>query len=201
MSRLWKLVLVSLAACGGGDDDGGDGGDGGDGDVVCAAFSPCGGDPAGEWAFVDACADEAVVPLDIPGCPDATSEFLAIDVSGTLSLAADGTYVVDQTLTFTSLVTFPLACIEDDAASCEEAGELLEADCAASEDDCACEQTGEVVAGENGTWEVDGADITITAAGDAEGATGQFCADGDRLELRQPSSDPDLGSSLILERR
>jgi hypothetical protein len=192
------FVAVSLAACAS-DDDGGDGGDDGGGDVECAAFSACGGDPVGEWAFVDACVDEAVYSLDIPGCPDATNELVESEVSGTLSIAVDGTYVVDQALMTRSILRFPLSCIEGDADSCEEAGEPLESECTASGSDCACEQAAEATAGENGTWEVDGTDITFAAAGGA-GATGQFCVDGDRLELRQPQTVADVMSSLILER-
>ncbi len=191
------LALVSVVACAS-DDDGGD--DGGGGGVLCAEFSACAGDPVAEWAFVDACVDEPVVSLDIPGCPDATNELVESQVSGTLSIAADGTYAVDQDLTTTTILRFPLTCLEGEAENCEQAGELLELDCAASGSDCECEQNGQGNAQETGTWEVDGADITFAASGD-EGATGQFCVDGDRLELRQPANDLGIMSSLILERR
>lgn len=195
------FVVMSLAACAS-DDGGGDGGDGGDGggDVECAAFSACGGDPVGEWAFVDACVDEAVYSLDIPGCPEATNELVESEVSGTLSIAVDGSYLVDQALMTRSILRFPLSCVEGDADSCEEAGELLESECTASGEDCECDQATQATAGENGTWEAAGSEITFAAAGGA-GATGQFCVQGDRLELRQPAGDLDVMSSLILERQ
>ena len=201
-AAVWRFALVSLAACASDDDGGGGGDDGGDGggDVECAAFSACGGDPVAEWAFVDSCVDEAVFSLNIPGCPDATSELVETQVSGTLSIAVDGTYVVDQTLTTSSILRFPLSCLEDDADNCEEAGKLLEIECSASGSDCECEQAGQGNADENGTWEADGSDITFAAAG-GKGATGQFCVDGDRLELRQPPNDLGIMSSLILERQ
>ena len=190
------LALVSLVACAS-DDDGGDGGGGG---VECAEFSACGGDPVAEWAFVEACVDEAVFSLDLPGCPDATNELVETQVSGTLSIASDGTYAVDQDLTTTTILRFPLTCLEGEAENCEQAGELLELECAATGSDCECEETGEGNASETGTWEADGTAITFAAPGD-DGATGEFCVDGDRLELRQPANDLGIMSSLILERQ
>ena len=97
-----------------------------------------------------------------------------------------------------SILRFPLSCLEGEADSCEQAGELLESDCTASGSDCECEQSAAGNADENGTWEADGSDITFAAAG-GQGATGEFCVDGDRLELRQPST-MGVMSSLILER-
>jgi hypothetical protein len=184
-----NVALVFLTACGG-DDDG----------IECSTFSACGGDPAGEWNFVDACVDETEVSLGIEGCPEATATFGDdYAVSGTLSMNADGTYDVEQNLIGTLVLRVPLTCFAGAPESCDEASELLELECTASGSDCECPDTTEIDSEESGTWEVDGDSLTLIPDGEA-GFTGEFCIDGDRLEIRSPPSDLDLMSTLILER-
>lgn len=184
-----NLALVFLAACGG-DDDGG---------VVCETFSACGGDPAGEWVFVDACVDEAEFSLGIEECPQATATFTEVTVSGTLTFDPDGTYELEQNVLGTLALTVPLSCFEGTLEDCDEVGDLVDLECSESGDSCACPQEIETEVSGTGTWEVDGADITIAPDGE-EAETGQFCVDGDRLELRSPETDLGDMSTLFLER-
>ena len=92
MARMWLLVGIGLAfglsACGETSDDDG-------GAAQCGGFTPCGGDPVGDWQFVDlrnfdpnAGLDDDY--LDDPAC-QALFQNWDFDVDLTLSLRPDGT--------------------------------------------------------------------------------------------------------------
>jgi hypothetical protein len=183
-------LSMSLAACGGDDDS-----------VECPAFSACGGDPTGDWTFVDTCVDDAEIDFDIEGCPEATARFQDdIAISGTLSLGEDGSYAVEQSLTGTLVLSFPLSCLEGEADSCDQVGEILEVECTASGDVCECEDSADFDSEASGTYETDGSSITFTTSGGEPSDPGEFCVDGDRLELRSPENETGVMSTLFLER-
>jgi hypothetical protein len=187
-----KLALVSLAACGGDDDS-----------VECPAFSACGGDPAGEWDIVGTCVDEPV--FESGGIVCAGQGTLAfqddLSASGTLSLDSGGSYAVEQNLRGTLVLSLPLSCLEDEGFTCDEVAKAVAAECAAVGSACECEDTFDRDAEETGTWETDGGRITFSEPGNGAVGNGEFCADGDRLELRSPDTDLGVASTLFLERR
>jgi hypothetical protein len=185
-----NLALVFLAACGG-DDDGG---------IVCEEFSACGGDPAGDWVFVDVCVDVEEITLGIEECPEATARFSNFNISGTVSFDPAGTYQVDQSVQATVVLTVPLSCFEGAIENCDEVSQLVELDCSASGDSCSCPDETDTDISDTGTWEVDGSSITLGPSGDDEPNVSEFCIDGDRMELRSPEIPVDVMSSQILER-
>lgn len=113
---LGLIATITLAITSCGDDGGDDNGGGGD---SCESFTACGGDLVGTWTFTDGC---ATLPMSFtpdiePNNPvaECISELVPtidVDITGTTSFRADGTYSVDQTALVNSGFSVSKACLE-----------------------------------------------------------------------------------------
>lgn len=180
------LVLV-LGACGG-DDDGGS--------LDCSEYTACGGDPVGEWTFVDSCFDgDPGSPIE--ECPEATSEISNVVVTGTASIQDNGSYSITTEFNGDVVLVVPLDCLG--GATCADLSEAAEVTCTEDGDACNCMDELSESSQETGTWEVDGNTFTTTAAGEAP-QDASFCVEGDVVKL-QPEADPgDPQVTYVLER-
>lgn len=183
------MILGSLliAACGGGDDDGGS--------LDCSDFSACGGDPVGEWTFVDGCFEGELDP-GIDGCPEATGSVSNIAVEGTAMVRDDGTFAIDSVITGDVVVTVPADCLM--GATCAQVSEFANADCTDNGDGCDCASSIQETTQESGTWEVEGDTFISTVDGEAP-EEALFCVDGDVIKL-QPQDNGEVTVTLVLTR-
>lgn len=156
--------------------------------VGCDDLDPCGGDPVGTWTWVAWCdADE---PEEGPeACPDAELAS-TITPTGTVDLAADGTFTVDADYTAHATARFPSACVP---GACDAFGAEIDADspwtCAVDGDVCACAREQVIDGDSEGTWTVEEAGVvTIDVEGDALRPM-YFCVDGETLRLLDVGAD------------
>jgi hypothetical protein len=116
ISALFVGVFLVTTACGGGssrgggDDmasDGASGGDAADSSAACATLSPCGGDVVGTWAVSNAC---VVSTPPLSSCAAGTVS-MSMQVSGTVTFRADGTYAVNTLAGITETLGMPASCL------------------------------------------------------------------------------------------
>jgi hypothetical protein len=177
-----------------------------DGDVVQAGgqcggdFEACGGDLVGEWTFSGACA--TLPPGGLGGSGDGENPFamcevqpsasLTIDITGTASFAADGTFVVDQLLTTSFSLRIPQSCLDDlsaggPAPKCEDINLMTAPD----GDGCLSEDADEEpqMNMETGTYTVEGTTVVITGDDGEPGDPASFCVTGDTLTVHGENED------------
>jgi hypothetical protein len=172
------LGALLIAGCGGDDD--------GSGNLDCSDFTACGGDPVGEWTFIDACLDAELDP-DLDNCPEATATIENVAVDGTATVEDDGTFAVDFTTTGDVVLMVPESC--RGALTCAQISDAAGVDCADNDDGgCDCEDHIEDTTQESGTWEVDG-DSFVTTTDGADPEEAPFCVQGDVLKLQPPPED------------
>lgn len=129
-----------------------------------ATAAPCGGDPVGTWAVEAWCGDPAVNPW-AADCPASTFEIEVVDVSGTRTLEDDNSYSQEiTTVTDSTLVIDPgclgLTCGELEAQLVEDFPSI---DCASGGGVCTCELSATRTTTTQGTWELAGGVLGLTA--------------------------------------
>lgn len=177
-------VLV-LAACGGRRGGGGGGGD--DDDAASCDFAACGGDPVGEWRIADSCVTYDTSPPE--DCPEADASYGTVDMSGTMSLDADGTYSLSTSMSFDVTIDFPTSCLG--GATCDQIEQNLVlsfpgSSCQTSAQGCACTSPFDESSDETGTWEADGGTLRVVDQG-GDPTDLDLCATGGSLQLRSAS--------------
>jgi hypothetical protein len=190
----WWLVFGLVACSGGTKTDTGDDDDtvGDDDDTVgdddddvawdgeCEdAFSPCGGDPTGQWNVVGVC--EAVI--DELDCDGLAFTVLEDRTTGTVAMNGDNTYDRVYNVDVDLEIEIPLTCI--DPVPCALlpglSGGVL-ATCTEDATTCTCSGTVTDVDSADGTWVVEGDEIVFDG-GDRQA----FCVTGDHAVVRDPS--------------
>jgi len=149
------------------------------GSGTCVDFTPCGGDPVGDWLIDDLC----ITPLP-PGlnafCPAVVE---TVHITGTLSLGADGSVTTAPIVNVHEVV--PSSCVPELGGCGASAGQLSR--CTPEADgSCICDTTnhqtpdtsGRFVASDDHLWLVD------AAAPSAVSDTYYFCQMGNRLLMR-----------------
>lgn len=179
-NRLLMALTVlgfSLQACSSANERG----DTGDSNVDCS-FQACGGELVGEWRVSAGCVDDPSV-ASLEGCPDSTITLNA-DFSGTLTFAADGSYVLSTSLGGTRYYSVPIACSA--GSSCDAVGQAITASCAASAASCECSSVVESTSSRSsGSYTVEDGQLVLTRSnGDAEAASSEYCVAADSLRLR-----------------
>ena len=183
---LAACLAAAVAGCGGDDD----------GNLDCSQFSPCGGNPVGEWTIVDACFDELPMP-ELDNCPQATASVDDVVVNGTVEIRDDGSYATMTSTSATVVVNVPMDCLQ--GASCAQLSEAAGIPCTTNGDACDCENELDDQSQETGSWEVDGSTITLTDSdGNADDA--DFCVEGDVLKA-QSQEDPDSALTTLVMTR
>lgn len=182
------LGALLIAGCGG-DDDGGGGG------LDCSQYEACGGDPTGEWTFVDACFDDNFDP-EVESCPTATASVMNVAVTGSVTVDTDMTYAIDFTTTGDVVLSLPESCLN--GLTCAQVSDAAQVDCTDNDDGgCDCQDMIEETTQETGTWEVDGTTLSTTTGGETDEAT--FCVDGDVMKLRPQDQEGPM-ATLVLQR-
>jgi len=174
------IVAIWLAGCGEGDDDVAVGED--------CSFDACGGDPTGAWTVdSDSVCDE---PLANEECPEMTRD-TDVDAAGSLNLADDGTFTLHVAYSGEVVIHAPLSCI--DGATCAD-GSTPELDVTCEDegpDQCRCVFAIDSDDSEEGTWQTDENVLVLLDPDDLEVAlSGEYCARGDALVIRDRSSGP-----------
>lgn len=202
-------IVLSIPACG--NDDAA-----GDPDAACApvpdgapfpdaippdpscAGAKCGGDVAGDWQFVAACA-VGTGDGSFFGCSEGSVIFGNFHVSGIVHIAADGTLTSDLDENATGRATLPLSCYALDrctqlealaeaansavSATCQALGPL-DGSCQVVDESCECDiAVVDPHAMLNATITTDPVAGTFSLTMGDETVTGEYCADSEALWL------------------
>ena len=171
-------------------------------DADCAAVEPCGGDVVGTWVVAGSClpvsgnADISGFGL---GCTSAPVRG-TLEVTGTWSARADGTFTDDTTTTGDSQIELPAEClnVSGTITTCDRLGGALQAlgyasvTCAdaASGGGCTCAATADqagglamltVGAASSGTYT--SANDTVTTSAGSNNNTYAYCVSGSTLVM------------------
>jgi hypothetical protein len=113
-------ALAGAIACSGSSPGGGG---------MCPAVAPCGGDLGGTWKLVSACGVGTGTVNEQAGCMIDVSDAIS-SASGTYVFNADGTYMVEESLSENDTFTFPSACFSSNgvAATCAQVASALDSD-------------------------------------------------------------------------
>jgi hypothetical protein len=170
-------------------------------------FDACGGDLTGTWNYTGAC---VTLPPDALGggegddnpfamCTDAPMLAATVDLTGTTTFGADGSFSLDQTLTLSSEITIPASCIDqltggmDPAMACEMILEgMLNADgaCVSALDEPEVQMNMET-----GTWSADEATgelMIVDSSPDGGGASDDvilYCVTGNTVKVLLQAGD------------
>jgi hypothetical protein len=170
------------------------------GDCSGTDFVACGGDVEGTWEFTAACADlGGLDPLTddngssvFEGCKDAPTFGFTVDLEGTATFNADGSFESVQKSTFSAETTIPLSCLDtitggmaDSAMLCASSfGGKIEGDACVSAADPETSDDSST-----GTWTAADGKLTIiddeeTDAGASDDNDAEYCIKGDTLTVK-----------------
>jgi hypothetical protein len=174
MKRAFSLGLVSLMlACGGG------------GGSVDCTFEACGGDPVGTWTMAQTCTDFDEEALKDPSCPEMTIDNVEFDMTGTITISDDNTYMTNITQNIVFAFTVPASCLTG-ATSCSQLDAGSRTCTGDPSDSCSCTSMDTDTATGTGTWEVNGNTFST------DGYDQEFCVDGDVLKILDSDDIGDL---------
>ncbi len=197
------VVLVAVATAGCGSD--GDKGVGVGGETKCGEVVPCGGDPTGTWVLTSSCLTPAgqTELNNSNDCAGGSINFTNIDVDGTFTFNADGTYTsTGLTQTASVRLVLPSSCIG--GLSCDEAEaglqsspEFVSVSCSGSST-CTCNAALETAAqAETGQFTVTGNTLALSGSGGG----GSFCVEGTRLHLLSLSDTGIVTEDIVAVRQ
>ncbi len=151
-----------------------------------SANDACGGDPVGNWTYVDACVDPAVFAEARDACPSIGINQLSASEVGTISLQANLTFNRNTTASFVYDVTVPLLC-SFFIGNCNDVEDYIEASIPATNSvatcsnrpggGCGCNVLVEQISIDSGTYTVDSPNGRIVANGQEY----YYCVMGDAL--------------------
>ncbi len=199
---------------------GGSSGGGAGGGASCPDGTACGGDVVGTWTVTSSCLSvNGTLDLTQAGeaaaCPTAPVTG-SLQVSGTWTANADGTYVDGTVTTGTEQFTLGPSClvISSTPVTCDGAGGIIKAlgyasvTCTpTSNGGCACsatvQQTGvlgvvSVSPTPNGNYATSGSALTIT--GDVGDTKYEYCVAGDQLTVIPRTMHPTTSGTIVLRR-
>lgn len=147
----------------------------------CPAFTPCGGELVGSWAYTDVC---PVAP-DAPFCPDLTVDFAMGGAAGLAfangQVARSGTPVGDST------IHFPASCLSFLACSDLPLLTQMASECSEEPGGCACIVPFIIDWGQQ-TYASTGTELRL-----GDGRTFDYCVEGDRLMYRETGDAKEPG--------
>lgn len=160
------------------------GGDGpATGDGSCPAFTPCGGELSGSWAYVETCPTSNVALLQV-ACPTGT---VAFEPGGAAALTfSDGQVARSGSPVGDSVITFPAECAFD---GCATIGAFVGSagQCSDVGGGCACRTPFSVDWGQQ-AFTTNGTQLRL-----ADGRTFEYCVQDDRLTYRETGSATEPG--------
>lgn len=149
----------------------------------CPAFSPCGGELAGSWLYVEAC-PTTNLGLLLAACPTGSVAYEAGEAAALVfsngQVTRSGAPVGD------GVVTFPAAC---NLGSCATLAVAVgaQAQCNEVQGDCACRAPFGVDWGRQ-AYTLSGSQLTL-----ADGRGFEYCVEADRLTYRETGSATEPG--------
>jgi hypothetical protein len=183
-----------------------------DGGECSGDFDACGGDISGTWNFSGACAsfpnpyDTADPENPFAMCKDKPSFAFTLDLSGTVTFGADGSFEVHQTTTSSADAKVPASCLASvggamytpDMVCTDLLKGTLESsgDCSLLAAEPQVEQNDET-----GTYTTEGSTLTVTTNGDGADAgadepdMNEYCVQGDTLTVRFTETDAETGTT------
>lgn len=191
---------VWVGLCSGAMSLGGCGGD--ESSNACGNSAGCGGDVVGTWAITSTCVKvDAVQMMGSMGCPGITSSDASVDMTGTVTYEAGGTFRSNVTLNVSVTVSVPASCLmqQGTTLTCAQLQDGLEGSsttfasisCTGSSG-CSCvAQLGRQQQASSGTYTTSGSTLTQSAAGN-DPERNAYCVNGNTLTL---SPDPSSGTA------
>jgi hypothetical protein len=168
-------------------------------------FSPCGGDPTGNWTVKDVCMDGEIGgnPFgETPECADQVYQF-NMEFGGYINLKADKTYEVLMTPSATVHIELDDECLialtggqGTPDAFCTAFAQQMPG-CAYAEGKCTCdgpvdigEDEGEVPTPETGEWDTEGTTFYTTETGSTDEPKAiPYCVSGDEMAAQNTEVD------------
>jgi hypothetical protein len=195
------LGALGLLGCGGESEGGG-----------CGPFSACGGDPIGVWQSQGVCVEQGFASVidsqDLPAECRNTMHVGTPRPDTLLTIESDGTYTTSGTVILPWRMSWDVACVSALAGQPIGSAEMpafcdsfrsqslddpdspfASMNCQVVVDVCMCDATQLVIVSGGGTYQVQGTTFVFS-----DGATNEFCVQGDELVLR--SEDPMFGGAL-----
>jgi hypothetical protein len=177
-----------------------------DGEVVQAGgqcgddFDACGGNIVGTWTYTGACL--TLPPGALGGTDSGDNPFAAcseqphadftIDVTGTATFGADGSFNVDQTVTSGGGFYVPQSCLDElmPGLTCD----ALEAPVSEDGKGCLLSDDGDSMPQmdmETGTYTTEGSTLKVMSEGDTEedDSVTTYCVQGDKLTVHFANAD------------
>lgn len=156
---------------------------------TCSDFAPCGGDLTGTWTITEFCLDP---PLEMYSqlCTDSID---TMDVEGTFTFGADGSYLTSGTVHMLGYVTAD--CLSTYSTTCGVSP--FESCMSTSDGDCGCDDVFELESEAGLTWTSQG-NLAILIHSDCTVEASYYCVSGDVLRLR--SGDATQRYTYVLER-
>ncbi len=173
------IVLIGglTAACGGGG-----------GGAQCGELTACGGDVVATWSIVDQC---------LTGFPDSQNCGVTlvsdnINVTGSVTFNADGTFTQNLATTGTLVTNIPAGCFQGAVTNCAMLNNATTECTGNASVACECTISQNETSTEPGLYTTAGNSITI------DGVASDYCVDGDTLSVKQ--TNPGFSVELILEK-
>lgn len=160
----------------------------------CASldFTPCGGDLTGTWTFSAACLDLPPGQGDPTGgkCPQATAA-VTIDMSGTITFAAGGTYDVTGTTSASMSFSVPASCMTSlGISSCSQLNPDATDDGSGG---CKMTQAEDPSSNtESGTYTTSNNQLTTTETGETPDDPMEYCVTGNTLKAKGTDTDGNM---------
>jgi hypothetical protein len=167
------------------------GASGAGGGVNSCSFVACGGSLVGTWQYVAECFDKTP-SVGNEACP-ITSMTTDMQVTGSITFNADGSWTGDDSSTTAYAYSLPATCI--DAAGCANERFTLSADNCVFDatSGCLCTVQYSIAVTQHGTYTVAGDQLTIVAVypNTTTSATYAFCTSGNTLQYSDypPAAD------------
>lgn len=168
---------------------------------MCDAFEEwdaCGGDVEGTWEFSLGCANVGDGLADAFGeCPGLVAT-IGLDVSGTVTFEADGTYAMELTREAQIELALPTSCLM--GGMCSDYADLSDGASAELDGDVCNISFGEPAEAEEemGTFELEGNTLALMDSEATEPAEfDEYCVEGNTITVRFVEVDEETGDEQV----
>lgn len=168
-------------------------------------FRACGGDIEGTWEFTLGCANLTLADIfgadnEIAMC-EGTSLAANIDISGTATFGADGSYDTSINRDFDFQINIPLSCLPGGAMCSAFAGDPGDEDApTVTEEDGVCMLAMDPAPdteAEMGMYEVQGNELIMTEEGEESDSPSEYCIEGNTITVKSVEIDEDTGNEQV----
>lgn len=165
-------------------------------------IAPCGGDVVGTWQISSVCTDWRVDPATRGTCPTGSS-INDVQMSGTYTYGADGSFAWDTKTGGTTTVTLPAECVTDFAACTDlEVGFTVangyQSGSCAGKVTTACTCTAKLVdepSKGTGTYKTSGNVLTAILGSDSSSSS--YCVKGTKLTTQYDNATSNVVTTIV----